>query len=62
MAGLLYCAPALALLGQICVAPPPNMFALRPGDGNANDFVVVNEGTLIGGFVAGEVARPALLI
>jgi hypothetical protein len=42
-----------------CVAPPPDMVAWWPGDGNANDIVGRNNGTVQGGvsFVAGMVGE-----
>jgi hypothetical protein len=46
--------------GQVpCVPPPPNMVAWWPGDGNANDVVGLNSGTLIGGvtFPQGRVGQ-----
>jgi Concanavalin A-like lectin/glucanases superfamily len=42
-----------------CVNPPPNMVGWWPGDGNANDIVGGNNGTLQGGttFASGEVGQ-----
>jgi hypothetical protein len=42
-----------------CTTPPTGMIAWYPGDGNANDLIGVNDGTLEGGatFVSGEVGQ-----
>ena len=46
-----------------CVQPPANMVSWWPGDGNGNDIVGSNPGTLIGGvaFGPGKVAQAFLL-
>ncbi len=42
-----------------CTTPPTGMIAWYPGDGNANDLIGVNDGTLEGGttFASGEVGQ-----
>jgi hypothetical protein len=42
-----------------CVTPPSGMISWWPGDGNANDVVGSNSGTIVGGvsFAAGEVGQ-----
>src|SRR6266404_2043280 len=56
----------LATGGRYCAAPaptcapsPPGIVSWWPGDGNANDIVGGNNGTLVGGvtFAAGEVGQ-----
>ena len=46
-----------------CVPPPPNLVSWWPGDGNADDIVDGNNGTLQGGatFAQGEVDQAFLL-
>jgi hypothetical protein len=48
---------------QVCVAPPSNMVAWWPGDGNANDIAGANHGTLQNGatFAAGLVGQSFTL-
>src|SRR5437764_12601250 len=45
--------------GQVCLQPPPDIASWWPGDGNANDIIGTNNGTLQGGamFAAGKVAK-----
>jgi len=47
---------------QSCVPPPAGLVSWWPGDGNANDIVGQNNGTLRGAatFIAGEVGHLAL--
>lgn len=49
----------VALEPETCVPPPSGMVAWLPGDGNANDIIGDNEGTLQNGatFAAGKVAQ-----
>lgn len=49
--------------GAVCVAPPGNMVAWWPGDGNANDIISGNNGTLENGatFASGAVAQAFAL-
>src|SRR2546427_4543298 len=48
-----------ALRAQNCVAPPPGLVSWWPGNGDANDVVGGNNGTLQGGvtFVPGKVGQ-----
>jgi PKD repeat protein len=50
---------ATAAPPPVCVTPPAGMVGWWPGDGNANDLVGGNNGTLEGGvsFVAGKVSQ-----
>jgi hypothetical protein len=45
--------------GPLCDSPPPDLVSWWPGDGNADDIVGSNNGTLEGGatFAAGEVGQ-----
>ena len=45
--------------GPVCVPPPSGMVSWWPGDGNANDIIDGNNGTLVGGvtFAPGEVGQ-----
>jgi hypothetical protein len=51
--------PTLALAQANCVSPPSGLVAWWPGEGTANDYLSVANGTLYGGmsFVAGEVGQ-----
>src|SRR3954463_15723131 len=42
---------------QTCTPPPPNMVSWWPGEGNANDIIGSNAGTIVGGvsFTSGKV-------
>ncbi len=40
---------AVSSYGQVCTPPPSGMVSWWPGDGNANDIVGTNNGTLLGG-------------
>jgi hypothetical protein len=46
-----------------CITPPSGLVAWWPGDGNANDIIGTNNGTLEGGvtFTSGEVGQAFLL-
>jgi YVTN family beta-propeller protein len=46
-------------VAQVCVPPPSGLVSWWPGDGNANDIVGTNNGTLQGGvtFAPGKVAQ-----
>jgi hypothetical protein len=51
--------PLVATAQPVCVSPPPGLVAWWPGEGTANDYLNVANGTLNGGvsFVAGEVGQ-----
>jgi hypothetical protein len=55
-----FCHDSILLAQQpTCTTPPANMVGWWPGDGNANDIISSNNGTLVGGvtFAPGEVAE-----
>ena len=56
LVGLTFVAPVWA---QVCVPPPSGIVAWLPGDGNANDIIGGNNGTLEAGvtFAPGEVGQ-----
>ena len=51
--------PLAAHAQQTCTAPPSGLVAWWPGNGNANDIIGGNNGTLVGGvtFASGEVQQ-----
>ena len=57
MAGLTFLPATFRAWSADCISPPPGLAAWWPGDGDANDIVGTNNGTLLNGatFAPGEV-------
>ncbi|MDA2913826.1 LamG domain-containing protein [Acidobacteriia bacterium AH_259_A11_L15] len=59
LCGVLFLVLVSAASAQVCVAPPSGLVSWWPGDGDANDIVGANNGTLQGGatFAIGNVGQ-----